>query len=81
MRRLARGFKLLTVAGVTVYSGQQAYAYMNKDKLFVQSMNLVFPDYSDENKQVKVISRNQLEYVIRQCNQYNKTVVVPSAQS
>ena len=42
-------------------------------------MRLVFPQYNqhletDEGKKVKIVSENQIEYVIKLCNQYAKTV-------
>ncbi len=35
----------------------------------------MFPDYDPEtNKQLKVLSKNQLEYIIKQCNFFAKTL-------
>ena len=43
-----------------------------RSKNFKSQIQLVFPDFKTEESkdQVEVVSRHQLEYVIKQCNTY-----------
>jgi len=53
--------------------------YITRDQEFEHKVRLIFPQYNshlgtDEGKIVKIVSENQLEHMIKLCNQHSKTV-------
>ena len=57
----------------------KSYVKQKKNTAFEHKMRLVFPKYNsyietEEAKQVKIVSENQLEHVIKLCNTYNKSI-------
>jgi hypothetical protein len=63
--------------GVTVFiAGYAIWPYLPlfNEEQFQQKIKLTFPAYSESEKTVRVVSKNQLEYIIRICNQHGKTL-------
>lgn len=54
-------------------AAHQAWEYVNRDAKFEKQMKIVFPFFeANQQLRVDVLSRNQLEYAIKQCNYYSK---------
>ena len=57
-RSVRRSVKWLSVGSVTlVASSMVANSYLTANTPFEERMKLTFPDYSDSNKTVKVVSK------------------------
>ena len=55
-----RRIKFASGAAIVVYGSSVAYNIARKDELLEQKVKLIFPNYSKKERQVKVVSKNQL---------------------
>ena len=73
----------LIYATIILGSANAAYNWHQKQNgtTFINSVRLVFPDYlqnkesgTNENRTVKIVSMNQLQYLLKQCSEHGKTI-------
>ena len=78
----SRGRKIIknsTIGIVTMALLTKIKFFVTRDTEFEGKMRLVFPNYNshletDQGKRVEIVSENQIEYVIKLCNQYYKSI-------
>lgn len=66
LSKLKTSIKAGTLLAAGVTGSKMIYEHHNKELKFSQNVRLVFPSYDpDTDKQVDVLSKNQLEYIIK----------------
>ena len=71
-KKWPRRYKFLVGAPLAVmaYQGYQYYIQPS----FEEKVRLVFPDYKQKGGVVKVLSENQIQYLLRKCSEEGKTL-------